>query len=174
MRQNFEQCMEWLLAHEGGYVDHPKDPGGATNLGVTKKVWEQWVGKTVSKQDIKELTPKEVLPLYKKKYWDTVRGDDLPSGVDWAVFDWGVNSGPARAAKALQRAAGVNQDGVIGPKTLQQVFNFEPKQLIHAIYQERQHFYEALTTFRTFGKGWTKRNQHTYQQAIMLAGVNHG
>jgi len=118
MQSNFEQCFALVLKNEDGYVDNPADPGGATNLGCTKAVWEQYVGHSVTKDDIKALTPKDVLPLYKVKYWDTVRGDDLPEGVDYAVFDFAINSGPSRAAKALQSVLSVTVDGQIGPTTL--------------------------------------------------------
>ena len=102
MKDNFSQCFALVLKHEGGYVDNPADPGGATNLGCTKAVWEQYIGRSVTKDDIKALTPNDVMPLYKAKYWDTIKGDDLPEGVDYAVFDFAINSGPSRAAKALQ------------------------------------------------------------------------
>ena len=121
MRDNFEQCMGWLLEHEGGYVNHPSDPGGETNLGVTRAVYEQYAGRQVMDGEMEGLTHDDVYPIYRENYWNRVRGDDLPSGVDWSVFDWGVNSGTSRAAKALQRIAGVEQDGGIGPMTLQAV-----------------------------------------------------
>ena len=92
MHKNFDKCLSMLLHHEGGFVNHPKDPGGMTNLGVTKKVYEAWVGKEVNEETMRGLTFVDVAPLYKKKYWDRVRGDDLPSGVDWCAFDWAVNS----------------------------------------------------------------------------------
>ena len=119
MRQNFEQCMGWLLEHEGGYVNHPSDPGGETNLGVTRAVYEQYAGRQVMDGEMEGLTHDDVYPIYKENYWDRLRADDLPSGVDFCTFDWGVNSGTSRAAKALQRIIGVEQDGGIGPMTLQ-------------------------------------------------------
>jgi lysozyme family protein len=85
VKENFDECLSMLLKHEGGYVNHPRDPGGETNLGVTRKVWEEWIGKPAGKDAMKALTVKDVAPLYKKLYWDKVKGDDLPSGVDWAV-----------------------------------------------------------------------------------------
>lgn len=168
MLANFEQSLEMLLKHEGGFVNHPQDPGGMTNLGVTKAVLEEFLGQEVSEEDMRGLTPEIVAPLYKTKYWDKVKGDDLPSGLDWAVFDWAVNSGPGRAAKALQRAAGATADGAIGPATLRAVAEHEPKDLIEAIHTERQAFYESLKTFETFGKGWTRRNDETLEQALLM------
>ena len=168
MNHNLNKCMEMLLAHEGGYVDHPDDPGGATNLGVTKKVWEDYIGREVTKDDIKALTVEDVTPLYKEKYWDKVKGDDLPDGVDWCIFDWAVNSGPGRSAKALQEVVGVSTDGAIGPMTLAAVAKVEPIDIIEKVCNVRQDFYESLKTFETFGKGWTRRNSETEHQAKEL------
>lgn len=170
MKQNFEQCLEMLLHHEGGFVNHPKDPGGMTNLGVTKKVYDAWIGRTSSEEEMRALTPQDVAPIYKKNYWDKVRGDDLPSGVDWMAFDWAVNSGAGRPAKAIQRIVGAKQDGAIGPKTLQAVMDIEPDKIVEGVYHIRQKFYENLKTFSTFGRGWTRRNQETLEQAKKLMG----
>ena len=166
MRQNFEQCMGWLLEHEGGYVNHPNDPGGETNLGVTRAVYEQYAGRQVMDGEMEGLTHDDVYPIYKENYWDRVRGDDLPSGVDWAVFDWGVNSGTSRAAKALQRIVGVEQDGGIGPMTLQAVLEIKPAEIIEQMHHMRDSFYRSLSTFDTFGRGWIRRNDETKEQAL--------
>jgi len=164
MKENFDHCLEMLLEHEGGYVNHPSDPGGETNLGVTKRVWEDWGGT----KDMKELTPEDVAPLYKKLYWDKIKGDELPSGVDWCVFDWGVNSGTSRSAKALQRIVGARDDGHIGPKTMELVMEADVHEIINKMYEERQEFYEKLKTFDTFGKGWTRRNKETLAQSLEM------
>lgn len=169
MKQNFDQCLEMLLRHEGGFVNHPEDPGGATNLGVTLATYEQWVGRAVTIDEMKALTPKDVAPIYKDRYWDAVRGDDLPSGVDWSIFDWAVNSGPGRASRALQRIVGVTADGKIGPITLKAVHDMKADKIIDKMYDARQHFYEQLSTFDTFGRGWTRRNKETRQAALLLA-----
>ena len=157
-----------LLHHEGGFVNHPKDPGGMTNLGVTKKVYDAWIGRESTEAEMRALTPADVGPIYKKNYWDKVRGDDLPAGVDWAAFDWAVNSGAGRPAKAIQRIVGATQDGAIGPKTLQAVMDVEPEKIVEGVYDIRQKFYESLKTFDTFGRGWTRRNQETLDQAKKL------
>ena len=170
MKKNFNLCLKMLLQHEGGFVNHPQDPGGMTNLGVTKAVYEQYLGRHVSEQEMRELTPDDVAPIYKRNYWDKVRGDDLPSGVDWAVFDWAVNSGPSRAAKALQRAACVTPDGAIGPMTLRAVADRDPESIVDYIHDARQRFYESLTTFKTFGRGWTRRNNETLDAAKRMMG----
>jgi lysozyme family protein len=168
VKDNFEHCLKMLLHHEGGFVNHPKDPGGMTNLGVTKKVYDAWIGRESTEAEMRALTPADVGPIYKKNYWDKVRGDDLPAGVDWAAFDWAVNSGAGRPAKAIQRIVGATQDGAIGPKTLQAVMDVEPEKIVEGVYDIRQKFYESLKTFDTFGRGWTRRNQETLDQAKKL------
>ena len=168
MRDNFEQCMGWLLEHEGGYVNHPSDPGGETNLGVTRAVYEQYASRQVMDGEMEGLTHDDVYPIYRENYWNRVRGDDLPSGVDWSVFDWGVNSGTSRAAKALQRIAGVEQDGGIGPMTLQAVLEVEPAEIVEQMHHMRDGFYRSLSTFDTFGRGWIRRNDETKEQALNL------
>jgi lysozyme family protein len=169
MKDNFEESLAHVLKHEGGYVDHPKDPGGATNLGCTKKVWEEWVGHEVTKDDIKALTIADVSPLYKERYWDKCRGDDLPRGVDFAVFDLAINSGVGRASKLLQRSVGVAADGAIGPATLAAVANANPRELATKICELRLAFLQALPTWETFGKGWGRRVKETEKTAFNMA-----
>ena len=164
MKDNFDECLKMLLHHEGGYVNHPKDPGGETNLGVTKRVYEKWGGT----KDMKDLTVEDVAPIYKKEYWDRCKCDDLESGVDWAVFDWAVNSGTGRAAKAIQKICGAAQDGAIGPKTLALIGTQNTQYVIEEFGKIRQDFYESLKTFDTFGKGWTRRNKETTAKALEM------
>ena len=164
---NFEKCLKIILNHEGGYVNHPKDPGGETNLGVTKRVWEQWGGT----KDMTDLTVDDVSPLYEKSYWNRIKGDDLPSGLDLVVFDWAVNSGVRRASKKLQEMIGASADGVIGPNTLKQLDEYIKtsrgiKPVIRMYSATRQDFYESLSTFDTFGRGWTRRNNETKEIAL--------
>ncbi len=157
MKDNFDAALKAILHHEGGYVNHPADPGGMTNLGVTKRVWEEWVGHEVDEKTMRGLTPEIVGPMYKAKYWDKIRGDDLPAGVDYCVFDAAVNSGPGRAVKWLQGCVGVDQDGGIGPKTLAAVAAFDPKELVEDYTKRRLSFLMDLKTWPTFGKGWGRR-----------------
>jgi len=157
MKENFDDALKAVLHHEGGYVHHPRDPGGMTNLGVTKKVWEEWVGHPVDEKAIRALTPEMVGPLYKKKYWDAVRGDDLPDGVDYIVFDTAINSGPGRAIKFLQGCVGADMDGALGPKTMAAVRAADPKQLVEDYAKRRLSFLQDLPTWGTFGKGWSRR-----------------
>ena len=164
MKDNFDECLKMLLHHEGGYVNHPKDPGGETNLGVTKRVYEKWGGT----KDMKDLTVEDVAPIYKKNYWNRCKCDDLESGVDWVVFDWAVNSGTGRSAKAVQKICGAAQDGAIGPKTLTLVNGQDTQYMVEEFGKIRQNFYESLSTFNTFGKGWTRRNTETTKKALEM------
>jgi lysozyme family protein len=170
VKDNFEQCLALVLKHEGGYVNHPKDPGGMTNLGVTKRVWEEYVGHSVDEAAMRALGPQDVAPLYKKNYWDKIRGDDLPSGVDYACFDLAVNSGVGRAAKFLQQAVGVSADGVIGPATLDAIEKANPRDLATEICDLRLNFLQSLPTFATFGKGWSRRVSEVEEAAFKMVG----
>jgi lysozyme family protein len=161
-----------MIAHEGGFVNHPKDPGGMTNLGVTKRVWEEWVGHEVDEKQMRALTPEIVAPLYKRKYWDAVRADDLVAGVDYCVFDVAVNSGPGRAIKFLQSCVGTTPDGGFGAITLAAVKEAEkdPARLIELYCARRLEFLQSLKTFETFGKGWSRRVQEVKDKALKMLG----
>ena len=168
MKKNYDKCLETILHHEGGYVNHPQDPGGETNLGVTKRVYQEWGGT----KDMKDLTFDDVAPIYRKNYWDKMKGDDLPSGLDLCVFDFGVNAGPGRAAKYLQTLIGTVADGGIGPNTLAKLKEYTDKtgvkETITNYQNERQGYYEKLSTFKTFGRGWTRRVEETTKLALEL------
>lgn len=157
MEANFQRSLTAVLAHEGGYVDHPKDPGGATNLGITFAVLQSWRGRPITKADVKALTNSEAAAIYKANYWDKVRGDDLPAGVDYAVMDFAVNSGVFRSATYLQEIVGVAPDGKIGPLTLQAVAAWDAVKLIEKLSANRLAFLKRLSTWPTFGKGWSSR-----------------
>jgi len=165
MQKNYDKCLKAILHHEGGYVNHPKDPGGETNLGVTKRVYEEFGGA----KDMKDLTVEDVAPIYKKGYWDKMKGDDLPSGLDLCVFDFGVNAGPGRSAKYLQTMIGTVADGGIGPNTLKAVDAYVEEhgieKAVENFQEARQGYYEKLSTFDTFGKGWTRRVTETTELA---------
>ena len=166
MKSNYDKCLETILHHEGGYVNHPKDPGGETNLGVTKRVYQEHGGT----KDMKDLIVEDVAPIYKKGYWDKMKGDDLPGGLDLCVFDFGVNAGPGRAAKFLQQMIGTTVDGGIGPNTLAKVDEYVREngeaESINKYQSMRQKYYEQLSTFSTFGKGWTRRVEETTKLAL--------
>ena len=169
MKNNFDKCLEMLLHHEGGYVNNVHDKGGMTNLGVTKRVYDKWIGRESTEQEMRDLTPDDVAPIYKKNYWNRVKGDQLPSGLDWACFDWAVNSGSGRPAKAVQRAVGATQDGAIGNQTLGLIAEKDPKFIIDYVYTVRQAFYESLDDYKHFGRGWSRRNTETLHQAMKMA-----
>ena len=168
MKNNFDKCLHMLLEHEGGYVNNVHDKGGMTNLGVTKKVYDKWIDRESTEQEMRDLTPDDVAPIYKKNYWDRVKGDSLPSGLDWACFDWAVNSGSGRPAKAVQRAVGAEPDGAIGPQTLGLIMEKDPEFIIDYVYIVRKAFYEGLDDYKHFGRGWSRRNKETLKQALSM------
>lgn len=158
MKDNFAGSLDAVLVHEGGYVNHPKDPGGATNKGVTQAVYDDWRHRmSLPQQSVLKIAPSEISAIYKRQYWDTVKGDQLPAGVDYCVFDFAVNSGTNRAARYLQRAVGAIEDGQIGAVTLGAVAAIAPDCLIDSICNARLTFLKGLSTFSTFGKGWSRR-----------------
>ena len=169
MQENFEKVLEHTLKEEGGYVNNPKDPGGMTNLGVTKRAWEEYVGHEVTESDMRALTPAVVNPFYQKRYWDACKCNDLHGGVDLVVFDVAVNSGTGRAAKFLQEAVGATADGSIGPRTVAAANNFGPHLIINKICDRREAFYKSLPTFPTFGKGWLARAERVRKAALEMA-----
>lgn len=168
MLSNFPASLALILKSEGGFVNHPRDPGGMTNLGVTRNVWKDWVKHDVDETEMRSLTPELVAPLYKANYWDACKCDDLPRGVDYAVFDSAVNMGPFRAAKLLQTALGVTADGVIGRATIAAATAADPVELLEAFSQGKEAFYQSLPTFGVFGKGWLNRVAHVQDSAEQM------
>jgi lysozyme family protein len=168
MNENWDACFSHLIKHEGGYVNHPSDPGGRTNLGVTQKVWEDWTDRAVNEAEMRALTPEKVKPLYKELYWDRVKGDKLPAGVDYCVFDASVNSGVRRASQWLQSAIGVAADGAIGPQTLSVASMTLPSTTIINYSAQRLKFLQGLSTWPTFGKGWERRVAEVKQTALAM------
>ena len=169
MKENWSEALAHVLKYEGGYVNHPADPGGMTNLGVTRRVWEEWTGKPATEADMRGLTIEMVTPLYKKRFWDAVRGDDLPSGVDLCVFDFAVNAGVGRASRFLQQVVGVVADGAIGPKTLAAVTKMPADEIVERFCDLREAHYKSLSTFVTFGRGWMNRLSSVEAQSILMA-----
>ncbi len=178
-RANLSFCLERIFAHEGGFADHRADPGGATNMGITRKTLARWRGVSpwwaLSKGVVKALKRREAAAIYKALYWAPVAGNKLPAGVDLALFDFAVNSGPARAIKALQRELKVRADGAVGPITLgalrARVEDAGAGALIAAICARRLGFLERLRTFAVFGRGWTRRVESVERAALELAGA---
>lgn len=165
MRENLSISLKWTLAYEGGYVNHKDDPGGATNKGITQRVYDAYRRRLgQAPQSVRLITNDEVAQIYKDQYWDRVRADDLPTGVDFAVWDYAVNSGVKQAAKDLQRVVGVRVDGVIGELTLAAVEKYDPVDIVTRLCERRLALCKTLKNRKTgkklwpiFGKGWQRR-----------------
>jgi len=156
----FSRALARVLVHEGGYVNDPLDPGGATNKGVTSRVYDAWrARKGLPARDVRRIEGREVAEIYRLQYWDAVKGDELPAGLDYALFDGAVNSGPAQSIKWLQRALGtVAIDGQMGQATLAAVAEHgRPAELVEKVCDRRLAFLQALRTWPRFGKGWSAR-----------------
>ncbi len=173
MDGNFDRALAEVLKHEGGFVNHPDDPGGATNRGITIAVYRKWIDKDGTANDLKKISTAVVAHIYRKHYWNAVRGDDLPPGVDYAVFDFAVNSGVSRASKFLQAILKVPQDGKIGPVTIAAVNDGVPDALINQYCDRRLAFLKALRTWATFGRGWGKRVADVRAVALRMVAADH-
>jgi len=166
---DFKECLDLVLKSEGGFVNHPSDPGGMTNLGVTKKVWEDFVGHPVSEADMRALTPEKVAPLYEQKYWRPTYCEVLPRGLSLLIFSMGINAGPGRGVKLLQSSIGCVADGVIGPRTMELIKSADVTDLIQKYSNARRDYYKSLKTFEVFGKGWLARVDREEKEALNMA-----
>lgn len=169
MNSNFDTSLIAVLAHEGGYSNHPEDNGGPTNLGITLASYRKWVARDGNIDDLRSLTKAQAGKVYRGQYWNAVSADDLPSGLDYAVFDYAVNSGPTRAAKALQRIVGVTQDGKIGPATLAAVALSDTRDTIAKLCDGRLVWLRTLSDWETFGRGWERRVSAVKTKALGMA-----
>jgi lysozyme family protein len=169
MTKNFRDCLELVLKHEGGVSNHSKDPGGFTNLGVTQRVWEEWIGHPVTEKDMRELTPAIVAPMYEMRYWRTSYCEKLPRGLDLLVFSMAVNAGAGRSVKLLQDAIGVVADGVIGPNTMAKINEANVETLIDKFSEARTAYYKGLKLFPVFGRGWLARTDKERLEALQMA-----
>lgn len=173
MIENWETSFEHVLRSEGGYVNNPADPGGETNLGVTKAAWAEYIGRPVEPGEMHALTKEVVGPFYKANYWDKCHCDDLPAGLDYAVFDFAVNAGIKRSCKFLQQAVGVEADGAIGPGTLAAVQAVDPKEAIAGFSRAKEAFYNGLAeknpSQHQFLHGWLTRVTQVEQAASAMA-----
>lgn len=155
-KANYSGSLAAVLVHEGGYVNDPQDPGGATNKGVTQAVYDAFRGRAKQPRlSVKSISTAELEAIYRNEYWNRIKGDDLPAGVDYAVFDFAVNSGVNRASRYLQAVVGVEPDGAIGPRTVAAIT--DPKRTIDALSDKRLTFLRQLPTFGRFGNGWSAR-----------------
>lgn len=170
MKSNFDASLKALLVHEGGNDDDPRDPGGRTSRGITQTEYDLYrTKKRLSKRDVWTADQAEVVDIYRTKYWAVLQCDDLPSGVDYAVFDYGVNSGVSRSAKVLQRVLGVPEDGEIGNQTVSAAHEADADEVINDICDERMAFLQGLKTWATFGRGWTNRVTEVRTLALEMA-----
>ena len=165
MLSNWPTSMALMLKSEGGFNNNPHDPGGMTNLGVTRRAWEAYVQRQVDEAEMRSLTPEIVAPLYKARYWNPCKCDELPLGIDYAVFDFAVNAGVSRASKTMQSALGTAADGVVGPATIGVAVNADPDHFLEKFSAAKEQFYRNLPTFEHFGKGWLRRVSEVKQTA---------
>ena len=172
-RSNFPRCVDIILGQEGGFSNRSDDPGGATNLGITigtLTAWRKDRGESAATvEDVRNLTRDTAAEIYRTNYWNVLRCDDLPAGVDLLTFDMGVNAGPGRAAKILQKAVGAEDDGSVGSATIAAAKVKAPLEIINQMTQGRLDFYRGLPTFATFGVGWTNRTHQVQTAATTLA-----
>lgn len=168
MQGNFKQCLDLVLKSEGGYVNNPHDPGGETNLGVTKRVWEEYTGHEADEKTMRGLTPEKVAPLYEQRYWRPTYCEVLPRGLDFLVFSMGVNGGPGRAVKLLQQSIRCVPDGVVGERTMGLIKQSNVADLIAKYSDTRRTYYKSLNK-PVFEKGWLNRVDHEEAQALQMA-----
>ena len=168
----FDDCLAVVLKQEGGFVNDPHDPGGMTNLGVTKAVWDHWCGHTTTEADMRGLTPAKVSPLYRAQYWNALQCDALPMALALCVFDFGVNAGVARGARYLQQVVNTTADGHIGPATIAAVQRLVSSvgvaELVRRYSIARQAYYKSLTLFARYGKGWLRRVDDVETAALRM------
>ena len=158
MRENYPQIHAWIGMSEGGYVNHPADPGGATDRGITQRTYDAWrKSRGLAPHSVRGISKGEAETIIERQYMDKVGADDLPAGLDYAMADYSVNSGPSRAAKELQRILGVTADGIVGAETLAAVLSRDPAALVVALCEARMGFLKRLRHWQTFRRGWTER-----------------
>ncbi|HEX2136967.1 MAG TPA: glycosyl hydrolase 108 family protein [Microvirga sp.] len=154
---SFPAALALVLRHEGGFADHPLDPGGPTKFGITVATLARWRGRAVGADDVRALGEAEAAAIYRRLYWDAVSADELPDGVDLALFDFAVNAGPTRAARTLQAALGCAVDGAVGPLTVAAARAAPAPATIRALTRARLDHLSRLPTWPVFGKGWRRR-----------------
>lgn len=172
MDRNFTRALSLVLKHEGGWSDHAADPGGATMKGVTLATFRAFVKPNATKTDLRKITEAQIAVVYRRNYWDAISGATLPDGVDYAVFDFAVNSGPSRAVKYLQRVVGVKEDGKIGPATMKAVRAMLPAGIINKLCDLRLAFLKAIkkgAQWKVFGKGWDARVKSVRLDALSMS-----
>lgn len=167
MEANFQRALSLALQSEGGWSNDKKDPGGCTMKGITLATFRRYQPKASAK-DLRNISDEMIGRIYRDGYWKPVEGDKLPSGLDYCVFDFGVNSGCSRAAKYVQRIVGAKVDGKIGPMTLKRVAMLEPAFIINQLCDDRLQFLRGLPTWEHFGHGWTRRVEAVRAAALAM------
>lgn len=168
MKFTYSQAMPYVYSDEGPYSNDPGDPGGPTNFGITIHDARTYWKPDATALDVRNMPKSVAADIYAKHYATPLRYDDLPAGVDYAVLDYGINSGISRSAKVLQRIVGVHDDGIIGPLTLEAVSKVNSVDLINKIYDERLSFLKGLSTWHLFGKGWEARCVRGRSRALVM------
>lgn len=170
MKSTYARAMRGIRISEGGYRNHPKDPGGATNFGIIQRVYDDY-RKTRGQptRSVKSITEEEVAAIYRTQYADKIRYDELPAGIDYATLDGAVNSGVSRGAKWLQGALGVSTDGKIGCGTISAAAKADVINTIKSMCAKRMSFLRGLGIFSTFGKGWTSRVARVEAESVSMA-----
>jgi lysozyme family protein len=168
--RRFAECVTVVLKHEGGFVDHPRDPGGATKFGITLRTLRDWRGDdSLTADAVRDLTEAEAREIYLARYWNPVRGDELPPGVDLAVFDWAVHGGVGRAARDLQAVLGVTVDGAIGRQTIAAAQRADAHEVIRGICERRLNHLRSRPHWDSFGRGWERRVRAIEEAALARA-----
>jgi lysozyme family protein len=170
MQTNWPNCLAFTLGAEGGFVDNPTDPGGATNMGITAVTLANYLGRPVNSADVQAMTQDTAAAIYQLNYWRPIQGNVMPNGVDLMLFDWGVNAGPATPNVRLQRILNVAQDGVIGPETIAAVNVHDPRWLITLLGYARNAYYTDLNE-PEFQRGWLSRSAACRTAALAMVTV---
>lgn len=175
MKDRFAVCLRESLKWEGGWSNHPQDPGGATMRGVIQRVYNGYRdGQGLPRRSVRLIEEHELQEIYRRNYWEAIRGSELPPGIDLAVLDFCINSGPGQAVKSLQRVLGLPRDGHLGAATMAAINRTDPADLVARYLSERERFLRALKTFPVFGKGWINRTTGIRSAALLMAGDHSG
>ena len=170
MQSTYDQCLPLLLAHEGGYTNHPSDPGGPTNFGITIYDYRKYVKPNATAADVRAMKLEDAKGIYKQKYWDAQRCDELPAGVDYVMFDYGVNSGVGRSGKVLRRALKLpDNSSSVTDAVIAAACAANARALVATICDERLRFLQSLKTWPVFGAGWGRRVAEVKSAALAMA-----
>lgn len=171
MKQNFDIGLALVLEQEGGWADHPSDPGGATMAGITAKTYAAWLGRPVTRARLRAIPMGHIRAIYRAGFWQPAGGDSLPAGVDICVFDVSVNSGPARAIWFLQRALVINANKKLTGATLAAARQMPAATIIERICDDRLAWLRRLRRGRlwtVFGKGWRRRVENVRAASLAM------